>query len=39
MPFLIDKEAEVNTLIETKKLNLKKEVDIIQLIQVYNKAQ
>ena len=39
MPFLIDKEAEVNTAIEAKRLNLKKESDIIQLIQAYNKAQ
>ena len=39
MPFLIDKEAELNSVIEAKRLNLKKESDIIQLIQVYNKAQ
>ena len=39
MPFLMDKEAELNSVIEAKKLNLKKEADIIQLLQVYNKAQ
>ena len=39
MPFLMDKEAELNSVIEAKRLNLKKESDIIQLIQVYNKAQ
>ena len=36
MPFLIDKEAAVNAVIETKRLNLKKESDIIQVIQAYN---
>lgn len=39
MPFLMDKEAELNSVIEAKRLNLKKESDIIQLIQAYNKAQ
>ena len=39
MSFLMDKEAEVNAAIEAKRLNLKKESDIIQLIQAYNKAQ
>jgi hypothetical protein len=36
MPFLIDKEAEVNSVIEAKRLNLKKESDILQIIQAYN---
>ena len=36
MPFLIDKEAAVNAVIETKRLSLKKESDIIQVIQAYN---
>ena len=36
MPFLMDKEAAVNAVIETKRLNLKKESDIIQVIQAYN---
>jgi len=39
MPFLMDKEAELNSVIEAKRLNLKKESDIIQLVQAYNKAQ
>ncbi|MEY4049733.1 MAG: hypothetical protein RL262_567 [Bacteroidota bacterium] len=39
MPFLMDKEAELNSVMDAKKLNLKKETDIIQLIQAYNKAQ
>lgn len=39
MPFLMDKEAELNSVMDAKKLNLKKESDIIQLIQAYNKAQ
>jgi hypothetical protein len=39
MPFLMDKEAELNSVMEAKKLNLKKESDIIQLLQAYNKAQ
>lgn len=39
MAFLMDKEAEVNAVIEAKRLNLKKEADIIQVIQAYNKAQ
>jgi hypothetical protein len=38
MPFLIDKEAVVNAVIETKRLSLKKESDIIQVIQAYNNA-
>lgn len=36
MIFLMDKEAEVNAAIEAKRLNLKKESDIIQVIQAYN---
>ncbi len=36
MSFLMDKEAEVNAAIEAKRLNLKKESDIIQVIQAYN---
>jgi hypothetical protein len=39
MPFLMEKEAELNAVIEAKRLNLKKESDIIQVIQVYNKGQ
>ena len=39
MPFLMDKEAELNSVIEAKRLNLKKESDIIQVIQAYNKVQ
>jgi len=39
MPFLMEKEAELNAVIEAKRLNLKKESDIIQVIQVYNKAE
>jgi hypothetical protein len=39
MPFLIDKEAAVNAVMDAKKLNLKKEADIIQIIQAYNKAE
>lgn len=39
MPFLMDKEAELNSVMDAKKLNLKKESDIIQLLQAYNKAQ
>ena len=38
MPFLIDKQAAVNAVIETKRLSLKKESDIIQVIQAYNNA-
>ena len=38
MSFLMDKEAEVNAAIEAKRLNLKKESDIIQVIQAYNNA-
>ncbi len=36
MPFLVEKEAEINDFITKKKLNLKKEVDFVQLIQAYN---
>ena len=36
MSFLMDKEAAVNAVIETKRLSLKKESDIIQIIQAYN---
>ncbi len=39
MPFLMDKEAELNSVIEAKRLNLKKESDIIQVIQAYNQVQ
>jgi len=39
MPFLMDKEAELNSVMDAKKLNLKKEADIIQIIQAYNKAE
>ncbi len=34
--FFGDKEADMNSLITEKKLNLKKEADIIQAIQAYN---
>jgi hypothetical protein len=36
MPFLGEKEAEINDFIAKKKLNLKKEADFVQLIQAYN---
>jgi hypothetical protein len=36
MPFLAEKEAEIKDFIAKKKLNLKKEADFIQIIQVYN---
>ncbi len=36
MPFLVEKEAEINDFIAKKKLNLKKEADFVQLIQAYN---
>ena len=39
IPFLMDKEAELNSVIEAKRLNLKKESDIIQVIQAYNQVQ
>lgn len=36
MPFLAEKEAEMNDFIAKKKLNLKKEIDFVQLIQAFN---
>lgn len=36
MPFLVEKEAEINDFMAKKKLNLKKEADFVQLIQAYN---
>lgn len=36
LPFLQDKEAAVNSLITDQKLNLKKESDIVKLLQGYN---
>lgn len=36
LPFFVDKEAAMNTLISDKKLNLKREGDIAQAIQAYN---
>jgi hypothetical protein len=36
MPFLAEKEAEMNDFIAKKKLNLKKEMDFIQMIQAFN---
>jgi hypothetical protein len=36
MPFLTEKEAEINDFIAKKKLNLKKETDFIQIIQAFN---
>lgn len=36
MPFLAEKEAEINDFIAKKKLNLKKEMDFIQMIQAFN---
>lgn len=36
MPFLFEKEAEINDFMAKKKLNLKKEADFIQMIQAYN---
>lgn len=36
LTFFGDKEADMNSFITEKKLNLKKEVDIIQAIQAYN---
>lgn len=36
MPFLVEKEAEINDFMAKKKLNLKKEADFIQMIQAYN---
>ncbi len=36
MPYLVEKEAEINDFMAKKKLNLKKEADFIQLIQAYN---
>lgn len=36
LPFLADKDATINAVITEKKLNLKKEADIVQAIQAYN---
>jgi hypothetical protein len=36
MPFLAEKEAEINDFLAKKKLNLKKEMDFIQMIQAFN---
>jgi hypothetical protein len=36
MPFLAEKEAEMNDFMAKKKLNLKKEIDFVQLIQAFN---
>ena len=36
LPFFGDKEAAMNSFIAEKKLNLKKEADIVQAIQAYN---
>jgi hypothetical protein len=36
MPFLAEKEAEINDFIAKKRLNLKKEADFIQIIQAFN---
>jgi hypothetical protein len=36
MSFLIDKDAAINAVITEKKLNLKKEGDVVQAIQAYN---
>lgn len=36
MPFLIEKETEINDFIAKKKLNLKKEADFVQLLQAFN---
>ena len=36
LPFFGDKEADINSFITEKKLNLKREGDIIQAIQAYN---
>lgn len=36
MPFLVEKEAEINDFVAKKKLNLKKEADFVQLIQAFN---
>ena len=36
LPFFIDKEAAINAIIIERKLNLKKEGDIVQAIQAYN---
>jgi hypothetical protein len=37
LPFLQDKDAEVQAYIIEKKLNLKKDSDLILLLQFYNK--
>lgn len=36
MPFLIEKETEINDFIAKKKLNLKKEADFVQILQAFN---
>jgi hypothetical protein len=36
LPFFADKEAAINAIIIERKLNLKKEADIVQAIQAYN---
>lgn len=36
LPFFVDKEGDMNSIITEKKLNLKKEADIVQAIQAYN---
>jgi hypothetical protein len=36
MPFLAEKEAEINDFLAKKKLNLKKEMDFIQMLQAFN---
>lgn len=36
MPFLAEKEAEINDFIAKKRLNLKKEADFVQIIQAFN---
>jgi len=36
MPFLMDKDAAINGIIAEKKLNLKKESDLILAVQAYN---
>jgi hypothetical protein len=36
LPFFVDKEAAINAIIIERKLNLKKEGDIVQAIQAYN---
>ena len=36
LPFFADKEGDMNSIITEKKLNLKKEADIVQAIQAYN---